>query len=429
MSQLVEKPRAILLDVFQDHASLPANTYVDAVRQDAAKALENRPFPTLKTEDWKYTRVTVLAKQKLRLPKSNSEVSIPQALLDLSSITVVLENGQFRADKTNLAQANGIVICSLKQAMQEHSGLIESHFSALTPAGKSDVFTLMNTAFAPDGVFIYAAANASLNIPIHIISISSEQDVLAQPRVLIIGEQNSKAIVWHSFIGKDSGLTNVVTEVSVALNACISLHQLQNEEGTANHINSLFVHQERDSRFRSSATTLGGALVRNNISIESNGENCDTNLSGVYFPTGSQHCDNHTLVRHLQPNCESDELYKGIISDQATAVFNGKVYVDQKAQKTNAYQSNANILLSDDATVNSKPELEIYADDVKCSHGTTTGQMDEEAVFYLRSRGLGLGSARKLLLSGMLAEVLERLEGESFHDYIKELLDKKLNEV
>ena len=205
----------------------------------------------------------------------------------------------------------------------------------------------------------------------------------------------------------------------------MTLDKLQYEEETTNHINSEYVNQAKDSTFTLNTITLNGGLVRNNIHVNVNGQNCTTNMNGAYLLKGKQHVDNHTTVDHIAANCNSNELYKGVIDEKATAVFNGKVFVRKDAQKINAFQSNANVLLSDDANVNSKPELEIYADDVKCSHGSTTGQLDEEAVFYLRARGLSEKSARKLMVSAFIGEVLEHLENDSVVSYIERLLKER----
>ena len=202
--------------------------------------------------------------------------------------------------------------------------------------------------------------------------------------------------------------TNVISEIHVGKNAKLTIDKLQEENETCSHIATELVNQQQDSNFTINTVTLNGLLVRNNLTIEVNGQNCETNLNGAYILNGNQHVDNHTVVDHKVANCESNELYKGVIDGKATAVFNGKVFVRKDAQKINAFQSNGNVLLSDDATINSKPELEIYADDVKCSHGSTTGQLDEEAVFYLRARGLSEASARQLMVGAFIEDVTNR---------------------
>jgi Fe-S cluster assembly protein SufD len=219
--------------------------------------------------------------------------------------------------------------------------------------------------------------------------------------------------------------TNHITEIFISKNANLTIDKLQYEGETSSQIMTEQVEQSDDSTFTINTATLNGLLVRNNLNIAVNGQNCETNLNGVYLLNGNQHVDNHTIVDHLKPNCNSNELYKGVIDGKATAVFNGKVFVRKDAQKINAFQSNGNVLLTDDATVNSKPELEIYADDVKCSHGSTTGQLDEEAVFYLRARGLSETAARQLMVGAFVGEVFEKFENESVTKSIQTILSER----
>ncbi len=216
--------------------------------------------------------------------------------------------------------------------------------------------------------------------------------------------------------------SNVVTEIEVAENAHLDIDKLQLENETALQIASEYVTQARDSHFDINTITLNGLLVRNGLNIAVDGQNCETHLNGMYLTKDNQHVDNHTIVDHLQPNCESFELYKGVMNDKSTGVFNGKVFVRKDAQKINAYQSNGNVLLSDNATINSKPELEIYADDVKCSHGSTTGQLDEEAIYYLRTRGISAKAAREMLIAAFVGDVLEKIINEEVLSFIQQIL-------
>ena len=280
-----------------------------------------------------------------------------------------------------------------------------------------------------DGVFIHIGSKVILDKPLQILHILSETNTISNLRNLIVCEKNSEAKIIQGYFSENAtdSFTNVVTEVFVEENAHLTIDKIQYENDSCYQIATEQVQQEKNSTFTINTVTLNGAIVRNNLNIEVVGQNCLTNLNGTYLLKGNQHVDNHTIVDHKAPNCESHELYKGVVNDQSTAVFNGKVFVRKDAQKINAFQSNANVLLSDESTVNSKPELEIYADDVKCSHGSTTGQLDEEAVFYLRARGLSEKSARKLMIGAFVNDVLKKIENEEVKTFIFEILHQRFD--
>ena len=242
-------------------------------------------------------------------------------------------------------------------------------------------------------------------------------------RLTVTAEANTQSEILVSNFGTSTGsLTNLAVDANLGQNAHLKINKLQYDSSDNFTISNEAVNQDRDSVFTINTFTLNGGLVRNNLYISVDGENCESNLYGAYILKGNQHVDNHTVVDQRMPNCESNELYKGVMDEKSTAVFNGKVFVRKDAQKVNAFQSNGNVLLSDDATVNSKPELEIYADDVKCSHGSTTGQLDEEAVFYLRTRGLSENSARQLLVTAFIEDTFEHVNNEEIVGYIHELI-------
>jgi Fe-S cluster assembly protein SufD len=282
----------------------------------------------------------------------------------------------------------------------------------------------MNLAYATDGLYIKIAANTTVKKPIQFIQILTGEQTVANTRNYIHCEKFAKAsIILGDFSTEaSSSFNNVVSEIIVEENAHLIIDKIQYEEAGNYSIVSENVQQEKDSTFTINTLTLNGTLVRNNLTINVAGTNCTTNLNGAYLLKDNQHVDNHTIVDHIAPHCNSNELYKGVIDEKATAVFNGKVFVRKDAQKINAFQSNGNVLLSDNASVNSKPELEIYADDVKCSHGSTTGQLDEEAVFYLRARGLSEKSARYLMVSAFIGDVLEKIESEDVLNYTHSVL-------
>lgn len=415
MNLVVEEQKSGLLSLFEG-AMTPSDNA--KLRSSAQSALALAEFPTRKTEEWKYTRVNAIKNGEFVLAGKHNLTSIPKDWVLANSITVIIENGHFRSDLLDERHIDGLTISA---------GNEDEMIGHVAPTTSKDIFTCLNSAYHQGVLSLRIESNRHIEEAIHIICVNTTDRVLAQPRIAVTSLAGSKAHVFLSTKNDCQGsFTNSVIEASVAQNAFLSIDQLQQQEEQM-MVNSIFATQEDGSTFSTSACTISGQLIRNNLHIESNGENCHSQLCGIYVPVENEHVDNHTTVRHLKPHSTSDELYKGAMFDQSTGVFNGRVYVDQLAQKTNAFQSNANILLSDDASVNSKPELEIYADDVKCSHGTTTGQLDEEALFYLRSRGLSKDSAKRLLLTAMMADVLERVQPGEFRDRVERLLGDKLN--
>jgi len=292
---------------------------------------------------------------------------------------------------------------------------------------ENDVFNSLNTKYASDGLYVKIEDKTVINTPIQFIHIlSGEQNVATTRNFIHCGKFAQANIIQGYFtLNASSSFNNVVTEIIIEENAHLTIDKIQNESEGNFQIATEQVIQKKDSTFTINTLTLNGTFVRNNLNIEVIGKNCTTILNGAYVLKENQHVDNHTVVDHLAPHCESHELYKGVIDDKATAVFNGKVFVRKDSQKINAFQSNGNVLLSDNATVNSKPELEIYADDVKCSHGSTIGQLDEEAVFYLRTRGISEKAARKLMVAAFIGDVLEKIENKDVLDFTHSILSER----
>lgn len=400
---------------------LSSNTLELPIGQAAKNALSILEFPNSRTEEWKYTRVGKLVKQQFATP-SLRRVNIEERLIPgLDADRMVFVNGIL--DESNSVIPNGDIIvkdlASLKETPSQ-LGELSLH--------DTRIFEALNSAFPTNGVLVHIPKGHRSTKPLHVIHIASGTGQLSQPRHLIIAEESSEAEVIFSYHAENAKgcLTNSVLECFVSNNAKLNIDLIQNGESPNFNIHSTHVHQSRDSHFKINTLTLNGKFIRNDLNIRSDGQNCESTLNGAYILNEDQHVDNHTIVDHLSSHCNSSELYKGVISDKATAVFNGKVFVRQDAQKVNAFQSNANILLSDDATINSKPELEIYADDVKCSHGSTTGQLDEEALFYLRSRGIPTDQARELLVKAFVADVLDNIDLEAVREYVGDIIDKKL---
>ncbi|HRP00981.1 MAG TPA: Fe-S cluster assembly protein SufD [Flavobacteriales bacterium] len=383
------------------------------------------PIPTSKTEAWKYTRVAKLFNQPYAAPKGDANVALP-ARLPVDALRVVFVNGRFRADLSDgLKAQKGIVIDSLQHHLAH--GPVKEHYGTLAPTGER-LFTAMNTAAPTDGLILLVTKGVKVEKPIHVLHVTTWERQLVQPRDLFMLHEGAEAEMIIEYIALDTpeAFVNSVRECVVGEGARLMIHKLQHEVNGPANISFEGVRVASKGHFSLSTTTLDGALVRNEVSVSLAGPEAHAELNGVYLLNGTTHCDNHTYIGHDVPDCTSDELYKGIVAGKGTSVFNGKVYVKQDAQRTRAYQSNANILLGDDAKVYTKPELEIYADDVKCSHGCTIGRLDEKGLFYLRSRGVSEAEARKLMAHAFITEVVERVQNEEWKAVLTALIDNKL---
>lgn len=383
----------------------------------AEATLANFDFPTTRNERWKYTRVTKISNKSFtqqNLSASNKYLANAENVLQF-----IFVNGVFDENQSSKNLPECLSFHLLSQAKNSLLGEIDKK--------NNNVFTALNTLYAQDGAFFSIKANTKIEQSIQIIHILTGKNAISNFRTLIVAEKSCEANFVQLFVTEnaDESFCNHVAEVVVGENAKIFIDKIQNEDGYNYHISNEFVQQSKNSNFKINTITLNGSLVRNDLFIDVNGENAETHLNGTYVLNGKQHVDNHTTVDHKVAHCESNELYKGVIDENATAVFNGKVFVRKDAQKINAYQSNGNVLLSDDASVNSKPELEIYADDVKCSHGSTTGQLDEEAIYYLRARGISEKSAKALMVTAFIGDVIEQVENEEIVDYIHQELHQR----
>lgn len=397
------------------------NTVNSPLASDALTALDSMNFPTTREEAWKYTRLGKIATSTYATCDSLIPANVNK-LDGLDAYYLVFINGVFDESSSDTISEEGVTVNVLSQLENspENLGKLTSH---------EPIFQAINNAFLNNGVFVHVARKKSLSKPVVIINKATEGNFATNFRNVFIAEESAQAHVIQLFDSDEesNGFTNVVTEAWVAPNANFSFDKWQNEGKAHNHIATELVEQEKDATFNINTITTGGLLTRNDLVIRVNGENGLSNLNGLYFGNEKQHIDNHTTVDHRVPHCESNELYKGIVNDQAKAVFNGKVFVRRDAQKTNAFQQNANILMTDDATVNSKPELEIYADDVKCSHGSVTGQFDEQAVFYLRARGIGEQSARNLLVQAFAADVTNKITIDALRKHIEAYMEGQFN--
>lgn len=397
--------------------------FVD-LRKNAKATLSALEFPTIKDEDWKYTRVAKLSKKSFSIENNNSVKSIVDAVYTNAITRIVFENGFYRA---NLSVNDS-------KYVKQISSLNDAELTALlgkTGYVKQGIFTSYNDAFFTDGVVINIPAKEKIESIIEIVFISTGKEQASIVKNIIIAGEESSAEVIMNFISYEANdnLVNNSLHALIEKNAKLIVYKVQDELTGVSHFSSENAFQHNNSVFEMHTITLNGDLVRNDLNIKVDGTECHSHLGGVFVATGNMHVDNHTIVDHQQPNCTSDEIYKGIAADKSTGVFNGKIFVRRDAQKINAYQSSANILLSDDASIYAKPELEIYADDVKCSHGTTTGCIDEAALFYLRARGIGQESAQKLLVHAFANDVIEKIENENVQEWILAKLDAKLSEI
>ena len=405
-------------------------------RQEAMDRFLEMGFPTTRDEDWRYTRLDPLWKTDfepaLGVPSDRISAADVNSWypFDDSGIQLVFINGHYAEglSSTDLVPGNWSV-CSLAQACEKHQTLVELHLSRHV-SFKEHAFVALNTAFAQDGAFIRIGKGGSAEHPIHLLFLTTDGDgrVFSSPRNLIVAEAGSRARVVESYVdcGKNPSLTNVVSEIVVEEGANLDHYKIQRGGNGTIQLDTMQMVAASDSTFKSTCITLGGLLTRNNIATVLDGEEIDSTLNGLYLVDGEEHIDNHTLIEHAQPNCGSHEFYKGVLSGSATAAFRGRILVRRPAQKTDAYQSNQNLLLSEKADVNTRPQLEIYADDVKCSHGATVGQLDEDAIFYLRSRGLGRDAATDVLTQAFAGEVVDRIENEPLRVLVSRLAADKL---
>ncbi len=443
-------------------ASDPA--WLRSVRKVAIDRFAELGFPTTHLEDWKYTNVAPITRVPFQAVRPGAQRAAPQLqthFADLRCSRLVFVNGFYCPELSSVKDLPaGVKACSLSTAFSEWPTLLEQYLARYASFA-DHAFVALNTAFIQDGGFVYVPKGVILEKPIYLLFISTgdNRPTVSHPRNLILIERESQATIIEGYIGLDgvaetgnskletrnssgwanfefpvSGFgrqvyfTNAVTEVLVGEGAVVHHAKLQQESERAFHIATVQVEQERSSNVTNHSIALGGALVRDDTNVVLGGEGAESLLNGLYVVAGSQHVDNHTVIDHAKPHCNSREFYKGVLDGASQGVFNGKIIVRKDAQKTDAKQSNKNLLLSEDAVINTKPQLEIYADDVKCTHGATVGQIDPDAIFYLRSRGIGLEEARSLLTYAFANDVLGRINYQPLRERLKDALFARLAE-
>ncbi|MCH2214222.1 MAG: Fe-S cluster assembly protein SufD [Flavobacteriales bacterium] len=409
------KENQLIQSLKSSYSSPVAKTFM-RIQNESAARLNDLTFPNSRVEYWKYTRTGQIA-NKMWAFSTQKEAEIPENL-PVSKYRMVFVNGYFNQEKSILPEIEGLSIRPFS----------ESSLDQKIAQGDDDIFKALNTAMPQDGYIIHLIRDVIVEDPIQMVFLYEGNLTIVQPRSFVKLESGSglKVSEFHIHANGSRVFANIHSEVSVHNNAHYKIDIVQQGSEHGFHLHETFGEQDKNCTYSQNTFTLSGNWTRNNSTIRLTGEHSECNINGFYIPNLKEHIDNHTIIDHEKPNCESNELYRGVLIDKSTGVFNGKVFVRQDAQKTNAFQSNGNIIFSDTATMNSKPELEIYADDVKCSHGSTTGQLDDEAIFYLMARGLSRESARKLLINAFAEDVLEKLVNENLRPIIEETINTKL---
>ena len=415
--------------------SKPTVAWVELVRDSAMDRFESLGIPTVADEEWKYTNLAALAKEnfllasRTELKKSDIErFSFPET----AGSQVVLVNGLFREDLSQVDKLKSVVVTDLFGAIADarFSKVVRSYL-ARNANYHDKSLTALNTAFLQSGVFVLIPKDLKVEIPIHLtfVSDAAAGNAVNFPRVLVVAEENSSAKLIESFVSYNdaSYFTNAVVEVVVKEGARLEHSRLQQESGRAYHIATTAVELGRGSSYNSTAINLGAKLARHDISVVMDHEGAECWVDGLYVVGEDQHTDTHSVIDHRQPYCNSHQLYKGILDGNGRAVFNGKVFVREGAQKTDALQTNKNLLLSPQARVDTKPQLEIYADDVKCAHGAAVGQLDQDQLFYLKTRGINPGLGKSLLTYGFAEEVIEKIGIESIRMELDKAVLKQLH--
>lgn len=408
-------------------------TPVHDLRTDAMKTFELRGFPSKREEAWKYTSLNSILKHDYSVfPKQENVLEYRDVkkyfIHDIDSYKIIFIDGKY---SSHLSQTTheGIDVCLMSSALSKpkYRPIIENYFNKAVDEGS---LSALNTAFSQEGAYIHIPKNKAVEKPIQVLHFATgnESALMLQPRNLIVVEENSQVqiIERHHSLTDHPVLTNSVTEIFANKRALVDYYKIQNDKQTASLIDHTFIKQKDNSNASVHTFSFGGKLTRNNLNFYQEGEHIDSTLKGVTIIGDKQHVDHNTLVHHIEPNCESHQDYKGIFGDRATGVFNGKVIVNKEAQKTNAFQANNNILLSDKASINTKPQLEIFADDVKCSHGCTIGQLDESAMFYMQSRGIPEKEAKALLMFAFSNNVLDSVKIPEIKQRITKIIANKL---
>jgi Fe-S cluster assembly protein SufD len=410
--------------------------FMTELREKAIHSFEQTGFPLRKQEDYKYTHLEPVFDEEMSFLFSPRSISFDARelfccdvpMLETHVLTVL--NGFFyNPGGPELYETEqGVIFGSLREAIKQYPDLVSRHLGK-NASLENEAFVSLNTAFSQDGIFLYVPDGKKMEKPVQIIHLLlSDQNQMVQHRNLFVVGNNASArvIICDHTLSPHMFLTNSVTETNVGENSDLDILRLQNEHNNSCQVTNTWITMERDARVQHATVTLHGGMVRNNLNVKMNGEGAETNALGLFLIDRNQHVDSYTLIEHRKPHCTSNQHYKGVLDDDSTGAFNGKIHVYPDAQKTEAYQSNNNILLTDTARMNTKPQLEIYADDVRCSHGATVGQLDKDALFYLQSRGIPRDESRLMLMYAFADEVISRIKEPALKKRIADLVGKRL---
>jgi len=438
VAQVAERHQPWLAALEQRPQGAPR--WLQDLRDRAAARFTTLGFPTVRDEEWRFTNVAPIASAEFKLsgtePAILTEAELAGYLYSGAEHRLVIVNGAFsRALSRVDGLAAGVLVGSLAAAVTEQPEIVQRYFGQLADFN-TRAFTALNAALAADGAFVYIPDGVVLEKPLHLLFIATDggAPAMTSARSLIVAGDRTEARIVETFVGARGAtyFTNAVTELVAGENAVVDHYKVQEESFEAFHVAAMHVHAARSANVSSHSFSLGGKLVRNDVNALLDGDGAECTLNGLYLADGDRLVDNHTMIDHAKPHCPSHEVYKGILGGKARAVFNGKIVVRQDAQKTDAKQTNRALLLSDNASINTKPQLEIFADDVKCTHGAAIGQLDDDAIFYLRARGLTFFEARDMLIHAFAGEILDRvkidslkqaLEGELYAQLAKDLAE------
>ncbi|MBI4566475.1 MAG: Fe-S cluster assembly protein SufD [Planctomycetes bacterium] len=421
MTVTLETKDLYLQEFERAEKSLPG-AFLKNIRRSALERFSTLGFPSTQEEDWRFTDVAPLAEIPYRPPTHTADTAplVASARGPLKDYQIAFVDGRFTPDFSSSRLPSGVTVGSLASFLEKDPGRIEPYLTRVAADGHS--FTALNTALHRDGAFVHVRKGARPEQPIHLLFLSSRRAApfVTYPRVLAVIEEGARAMLVQSFIGPAGGtyFTNAVTELSIGDGAVLDYTLVQRESHDAFHIATIQARQGRNAALTSHSIALGARLARTDLGAVLNGEGAECTLNGLYEATGHQHVDNHTTIDHATPHGTSRELYKGILDGKARGVFDGRIVVRPQAQKTNAIQTNKNLLLSKEALVHTKPQLEIFANDVKCKHGATIGQLDRDVLFYLRSRGIGPEEARRILIHAFAGEIIDKVQVDAIRNQL-----------
>lgn len=444
MSKVTDKNKQIKdwyvskFEDFENKLNGQSETFLHDLRKDALEKVKELDFPHRKVEEWKYTNVSPILKHNFEPAIKSGRQEVTKDELNKHLFTgfdyhlLVFVNGMFSEELSDIGDLEkGVVVGGLSKVMKDNPELVEKYITKYSSI--DNIFNALNLAYSYDGAFVYVPDGKAIEKPVQVLYLNGddENNLLITPRNLFIAGKNAEAKIITNYgkLSENPYFTNGLTELYLDKDSYLDFYKIQNESNQAYHIEKVDAHQEGKSHYTNYSLSFGGGLVRNDINTKLDDEWSTANYYGLYLGNEKQHIDHHTLIRHAKANCESNEIYKGILDDSARGVFNGKIYVDYDAQKTNAYQTNKGVLLSDKARMDTKPQLEIYADDVICSHGATVGHLDDKSYFYIRSRGVPAALAKSILIRAFASDVVDKVKIESLRESLNHLIFEHLHRV